>query len=137
MDNISMKKNWQDGGLLELRIEASSQYVSAYQNCYIEEIRLNEIALEVQDYAHDHKASCYLEFGNKDGNFTPAFSMKILPAELTGHVQIEADIEIADNDARSHRCCFFVNTELGMIEKFGKALPGLISGQIDTEVSLH
>ncbi len=78
-----------------------------------------------------------MAYGNKEGDYTPAFSMKIFPADLTGHVQIEVDLELADNDTRSHRCCFFVKTELGMVEAFGKSLLGLISDHTDTEISLH
>ncbi|MCM1088475.1 MAG: hypothetical protein NC419_09980 [Muribaculaceae bacterium] len=42
---------------------------------------------------------------------------------------MEVDIEIADNDMRSHRCCFYVKSELGLIEQLGMALEELITGQ--------
>lgn len=54
-----------------------------------------------------------MEFGKKEGNYTPAFSMCMSPADMSGHVKIEVDIEIADHDTRSHRCCFYVKSELG------------------------
>lgn len=60
----------------------------------------------------DYSSQCYLEFGNKEGNYTPAFSMNVLPADTSGHVKIEVDLEIVDNDKRSHRCCFYVESEL-------------------------
>jgi len=46
--------------------------------------------------------------------------MELLPADSSGHVKIEVDVEIDDNDTRSHRCCFYVNTELGQVEQLGK-----------------
>lgn len=112
MDNIIFEKVWQDESLIELKISASSEFVSAYQSCYI----------------HDKK-SCYLEFGKKEGNYTPAFTMCIMPADMSGYVKIEVDIEIADNDTRSHRCCFYIKSELGLIEQLGKNLKKLIIEQ--------
>lgn len=36
-----------------------------------------------------------MELGKKEGNYTPAFSMCMMPADMSGHVKIEVDIEIA------------------------------------------
>ena len=67
---------------------------------------------------------------------TPAFSLNILPSDNHGHVKIEVDIEIADNDRRAHRCCFYVSCELGQIERFGQSLVSLISDDEGVKVSL-
>lgn len=75
-------------------------------------------------------------YGNKTGNYTPAFSLSILPTDNHGHVKIEVDIEIADNDRRAHRCCFYVSCELGQIERFGQSLVSLISEDEEVKVSL-
>ncbi|MDE7258755.1 MAG: hypothetical protein K2N77_05900 [Lachnospiraceae bacterium] len=68
-----------------------------------------------------------MEFGKKEGNYTPAFSMCILPVDTSGHMQVEVDIEIADNDTRTHRCCFYVKSELGLIERLGISLKNLVT----------
>ncbi len=62
--------------------------------------------------------------------------MCILPADISGHVKIEVDIEIADNETRSHRCCFYVKSELGLIEQLGLSLKNLITESDGSEVSL-
>lgn len=62
--------------------------------------------------------------------------MCMLPADMSGHVKIEVDIEIADNDMRSHKCCFYVKYELGLIEQLGIALKELLKGQEGNKVSL-
>lgn len=136
MNNIIFEKVWQDNNLIELKISASCEFASAYQSCYIEDKKLEEIAEEICAFARNFNKSCYLEFGEKRGNYTPAFSMCMLPADMSGHVKIEVDIEIADNDTRSHRCCFYVKSELGLIERLGKRLKGLILEQVGNEVSL-
>lgn len=117
MDNIIFEKLYIDGNLIELRISASSTFVSAYQNCYVDDSALKEMTDKVLNYVVHYDKSCYLEFGEKEGNYAPAFSMCILPASVTGHLKIEVDIEIDDNNKRCHRCCFYVNSELGLIEK--------------------
>lgn len=63
--------------------------------------------------------------------------MCLLPADWSGHVKIEVDVEIADNDTRDHRCCFYVNSELGLIEQLGMSLKDLITEQVGYEVCLY
>ncbi len=136
MDNITFEKIWQDENLIELKISANSEFVSAYQSCYIQDKELKKIADKICYFVENYRETCYLEFGKKEGNYTPAFSMSILPADLSGHVKIEVDIEIADNDTRSHRCCFYVKSELGLIEQLGISLKSLIRERDGSEVSL-
>lgn len=136
MDNITFEKIWQDNNLIELKISANSDFVSAYQNCYIQDKNLENMAEKMCDFIGNYNEFCYLEFGKKEGNYTPAFSMRMLPADMLGHVKIEVDIEIADNDTRSHRCCFYVKSELGQIAQLGMALKELVRGQIGSETSL-
>ena len=99
MDNIIFKKVWQDDNLIELEISASCEFASAYQSCYVEDKVLLEISNRIQKYIDNCNEPCYLEFGKKEGNYTPAFSMCILLADTFGHVQVEVDIEIAGKNA--------------------------------------
>lgn len=137
MENIFFKKIWQDGNLIELKISANSEYVSAYQSCYVQDTLLEKISEEIKNYVDNYNNACYLEFGQKKGNYTPAFSMCILPSETSGHMKIEVDIEIADNDTRSHRCCFYVKSELGLVERLGQSLKSLITAPCGKEINLN
>ncbi len=136
MDNIIFEKIWQDNELIELKICAKSEFVSAHQSCYVQDKVLKEIAERLCNFVNKHDESCYVEFGKKEGNYTPAFSMCILPADMSGHVKIEVDVEIADNNMRAHRCCFYVNSELGLIEQLGISLKDLIIEQVGYEICL-
>ena len=137
MDNIIFEKIWQDDSLIELKISADSEFASAHQSCYIQDKNLEEIAETICNFVDNYNEACYLEFGKKEGNYTPAFSMCMLPVDTSGHVKIEVDIEIADNDMRSHRCCFYVKSELGSIERLGMTLKKLIKEPDVCQVSLH
>lgn len=137
MDNIIFEKIWQDDNLIELKISANSEFASAYQNCYIQDKKLEDIAEAILSFVGNNTEACYLEFGKKEGNYTPAFSMCMLPVDIFGHIKIEVDIEIADNDTRSHRCCFYVKSELGLIERLGRNIRKMTNESNGYEVSLH
>jgi hypothetical protein len=132
MDNLIFEKIWKDENLIELKIKGISEYIQVYQNCYIEDEKLREIGKMISEYTCNYNNECYVEFGKKEGNFTPAFSMKILPAESSGRMKIEADFEITDNDERKHRACFYIQGELGLLERLGNALQNVAGGESDT-----
>lgn len=136
MDKITFEKIWQDGDIIELKISANSEFVSAYQSCYIQDTMLQKISKKIRSYVNNYHVPSYLEFGKKKGNYTPAFSMCLLPANSSGHMKIEVDIEIADNDLRAHRCCFYVESELGLVEQLGYALDNLLISPIGAQASL-
>ncbi|TYQ13385.1 UNVERIFIED_CONTAM: hypothetical protein Cloal_4459 [Acetivibrio alkalicellulosi] len=137
MDNIIFEKVWQDDEVIELKITGISQFVTAHQTCYIQDTNLREISNRIIDYSKEYSKQCYIEMGNKEGNFTPAFSMNILEASKTGHVKVEVDIEIADTKERNHRCCFYVNSELYALEKLGNKFRQLVSDVVGNKVSLN
>ena len=131
MNNLIMEKVWEDGKLIELKIEGVSEYATAYQNCYVQDARIKEAGNMINEFITSSKESCYIEFGSKEGNYTPAFSMKLIRPEISGKLKIEVDIEIADNDSRCHRCVFYIDSELGAMERFAKGLYSLSSGAVD------
>lgn len=46
-DNLRFEIIWQDDALLELKITARSEYVTAYQNCYIQDSDLENHAEKI------------------------------------------------------------------------------------------
>lgn len=136
MDNIIIEKLWQDANVIELQVTAKSEYAQAKQSCYVEDEAIMKNADKIEAYMKNYDIECYLEFGNKIGNYTPAFSLAFLPSQISGHVKVEVDIEIADNDKRVHRCCFYVNCELGQVERFGKLLKSIVADEEGTVISL-
>lgn len=122
MDNIIISKLWQDDDLIELYVIAKSKYVTINQSCYISIEDIIKNSELIKKYVENSDNEMYIEFGNKKGNYTPAFSLKLFPMDSHGHLKIEADLEINDNNTRCHRCIFFIEAELGSIEHFAKEL---------------
>ncbi|WPC42728.1 hypothetical protein [Clostridium sp. JS66] len=137
MNNIIFEKVWQDSDLIELKITAISEFVTAYQSCYVQNNNLEEISEKIRKYSQLYNEDCYVEFGKKNGDYTPAFSMKIMKPDISGHLKIEVDVEIDDINNRSHRCCYYVESELGTIDKLWAKLNKLIADDVGGKVSLY
>ena len=136
MDNLIFKKIWQDEDLLELNIIAMCDYVKIHQDCYISKKSLDDLANNIKKI-NDTSEKIYLEFGKKDGDYTPAFSLLIMPKNKNGHIKIEVDMEINDIETRTHRCMFFVNTELGMLERFGENMKKIKDFEVGESIFLN
>ncbi|EHR7110910.1 hypothetical protein KUE79_001133, partial [Listeria monocytogenes] len=124
--NLQISKYWEDNDLLEIKVSAESEFVKIHQLCYVQDVYLKGIGEKIIAYSFDYN----------EGNFTPAFSLDFLKADASGHVKIEVDMEIADNPDRAHRCKFYIDSEIGPIEQFGKNLIRLSENKQD-EVLLN
>src|SRR5699024_6095875 len=132
-----IKKSWEDDKLLEIKVRAKSEFVNAYQFCYIQKKDLQMIGDTVVNYVKQNDKDCYVEFGNKKGDHTPAFSLKFLQANGNGHVKIEVDIESDDNDTRLHRSSYYVESELGLVERLVEELIQLSKDNSTKEVDYN
>lgn len=136
-DNIIMEKIWEDSDLIELKIICNAEYIEAFQSCYIPIQFLEKVHNEINAYIDNSNQNCYLEFGKKTGNYTPAFSMDILKMDKLGRIKIEVDMEISDNDERKHRCSFFIESEIGLLEQFNNKLLKLEKDEIGNKIMLN
>ena len=136
MDNIIIEKIMQDQNLVELNIKGNCNIVNVFQTCYVDVILFEREIDKIINYCKNYDKECYIQFGEKNGNFTPAFSMCIFPATKKGNVTIEVDFEIVDNNERKHRCSFYVNSEFGSVERFAYCLKDLTEKNCGFKCSL-
>ena len=136
MDNIIIEKMWHDVELIEIKMVFRTEFVNVYQYCYVSESDWEKNVDRIFQYIAEPRTEIYTEYGNKSGNYTPAFSMLFLPLDANGHVKIEMDIEIADNNIRAHRCSFYVDTEIGLLEQFAYKMQMLLKGEDGYEIKL-
>lgn len=137
-DNLMFEKAWHDVSMIELRVVAATSCVCACQTCYLgyEDVREKGRALERCGPACD--GVVFLEFGRKEGNSTPAFSMELSPAPGGGDgVRIEMDMELDDDyGTRSHRCRFFLQCTQGALNGLGRGLASLADFPVGSACSL-
>lgn len=60
-----------------------------------------------------------------------------MPKNKNGYIKIEVDMEINDIETRTHRCMLFVNTELGMLEKFREKMKRIKDFEIGKMICLN
>lgn len=139
MNNIIMKKIWEnkDDKLIELRIFCTNQFIKAMQDCYLSYQNLEFILKKLDDFIQNPNESCYLEFGRKTGNYSPAFSMEIYKINKFKKLEIEVDVEIDDNCERKHRSCFFVKSNFYNVKNFKDSLKSLIDKEKGYKIKLN
>lgn len=135
MENLKIEKYIHDVDLIGLNVFVNSTYVNIKQYCYVDKYQLQKASDKLMKFINDSE-KCYIEFGNKEGNCTPAFSMEVEKIDLVGHVRIELDLEVDDNNKRKHRCQLYIFSNMGEIEEFGKKVLSLITSDIFTKISL-
>lgn len=132
MNKIDIKNIWQDNNMIQMYILVSSEYISVNQTCYIDKNKLQDKGKIILNYIDEQiNKKLYIEFGNKKGNYTPAFSMDIMSIDKLGHYNIEFDMEIDDNSERKHRCIFFIKLDYIQVQNLANGLILLGKNEID------
>ncbi len=138
MDNIIFEKIMHDeDDFIAINVTAISELAMAKQLCYLLSKNIKKNSKLLIDFSLGAMHECYVQFGDKEGGYTPTFSLKFIKSDKCGHVLIEVDIEINDNNQHAHRSCFYVTSDLGSVERFGKKLIDLINGPIWMEIILN
>jgi len=137
MDNIIIEKVYEDSDLMEMKISIKSKFVVAHQYFYVQGWSLEEMANMIYEYTKDFNRSYYYESGEKEGRIAPVFSFEIFPTKSNGSLKIEVDLEINDNNSRKHRCSCYIDTNIGAVERFGKSLINLITGDVGSSIQLN
>lgn len=124
MDNITFEQIWLDNSFITFRVTVSSELVCAMIDLYIsgsEFSALSSLLTSIpfpipEKYESYWKSS---EFSDTD----TALSFKIIPKDKLGHLLIEVYMRVKDGGRdHNHHCCFFIQTESGLLDTFGKHL---------------
>ena len=80
----------------------------------------------------------YWTNGERGNDSTTCASLRFLHKDRLGHILIEVYMELDDGGSyNTHNCCFYLNTETGLLEKFCKNLPKLKQKLRGVEVVLN
>ena len=137
-DYISMEKIWQDVFCYQIKITCASSCVVATNEFYTSDDSIDDLFNGLNDFIIGKTKEFLWENGEKEDHSTACITLKFIHKDKLGHILIEVYMELDDGGSySSHNCCFYLNTELGLLEEFCKKLPTLKLELLGIEVVLN
>jgi hypothetical protein len=138
MDILSIERVWEDTDLFEIEIIAQSDLICAKVRNYITSTSINELALHLATFPKNLTDQYIWENGTRGDDSTPFLSLEFWCEDKLGHIVIEVYMELDDGASYSkHNCCFFIRTEISLLNRFGKSLISLSQSGIGKRRLLH
>jgi len=138
MDNLSIERVWEDADFFEVEIIAQSVLACASTKSYTTTESINELASKLAAFPQNLDDRYIWENGGKGDNCTPFVSLEFWCEDRLGHIVIEVYIEIDDGASYDkHNCCFYIKTEVGLLNRFGKSLVLLNERGLGEKVTLN
>ena len=140
MNNIIIEKIWNDSDIFnndefEIKLTCINEYININEKIYMDKSISKDISKSIENYINTNKETFY-EINMKKG-YTSGFTMKIFTYDLTGHILIEIKMEINDNNDKLHYATFYIKTEIGLLESFGKKIKNIINLNIGEYIKLN
>jgi len=137
-DYLCLERNWQDDYFFALKVTAKSESVAAVTSVYSVDECIDSLSRGLDAFLAGDIDSYLWENGKKGDGSTTFVSLEFLRKDTLGHIQVEVYMELNDGGCFSkHNCCFYVQTELGLLERFNKSLPRLKEPQLGKKVILN
>ena len=123
MDTLTIQKIWEDPEFFQIEIVAQSGHIRASTRSYTTEDLIHELAKRLVRFPQSINDRFIWENGIKGDNWTPFVSLEFWCEDKLGHVVIEVFMEFDDGASfDKHNCCFYLKTEIGLLNRFGKSL---------------
>ena len=137
MDKLSIERVWEDADYFEIEIIAQSELVSANVRSYTTVGSINELSSRLAKFPQKSDERYIWENGTKGDKSTPFVSLEFFREDELGHIAIEVYMEIDDGASyEKHNCCFFIKTEIGLLNRFGKSLILLSEKGVGKKITL-
>jgi len=134
MNNISVERIWQDQDFYEIRVTAQSEYMWATTDIYISDI--SDLADNLEVYPQNKPEYHWQAYENNHAGKNLSF--RVFPKDKLGHLLVEVVIIVEDKmPADQYHCCFCIETEIGLLNSFGKRLHYINRPNIGTKVELN
>jgi len=137
MNILSIERVWEDIGFFEIEVTAQSEIIRARARSYTTEKSINDLSCRLITFPNSFDDRYIWENGAKGDATTQFVSLEFWCADKLGHIVIEVYMELDDGAPFSkHNCCFYVKTEIGLLNTFGRSLTLLNEQGIGKRVSL-
>lgn len=125
-DYIKIDKLWQDGELIELKVVCSTEIITATTKIYVSEALIDDLIYSIKQFLDGQVIESSWANEKRGNDSTACVSLHFMHKDKLGHIIIEVFMELDDGgNYSSHNCCFFLNTEIGLLTMFCERLPQL------------
>ena len=137
-DNIIFRKVWEDADLMELKIICSSSVAAAISEIYVSNSLIDELAAQIKQFLQGTREEGLWANESRGNGSTACVSLRFFRKDKLGHIIVEVFAELDDGgDYAKHNCCFFVNTEYGLLMEFCNKLVKLKINPVGCEIQLN
>ena len=137
-DYIAIERIWQDSDFFEIELTCCSDIITAVSKVYTSNESIDNLSDKIKNFINGDVKDCFWENGERGDNTTACVSMNFFREDKLGHIKIEVFMELDDGGKFSkHNCCFFVNTELGLLAEFQKNIFKIKNQQLGEKVVLN
>ena len=137
-DYIAIEKVWQDDLCYQIKVTCASDNITVTNDIYISSNSIDDLSNGLNSFITGTTKEILWESGEKGDDSTAFVSFRFIHKDKIGHIWIEVFIELDDGGKYStHNCCFYVNTEVGLLEQFYKKLPKIKDQQIGYKIILN
>ena len=138
VDNIIITRIWQDVDFFQLEINCENEFISVTGKVYTSDDLIDDLYNKLEMFLLGQAKSTYWQNGSMGDSTTPCIRLHFLSKDKLGHVLIEVFMEIDDGGAMSaHNCCFYLNTEIGLLHQFKEKLQNLKTPLLGTQIALN
>lgn len=136
LDNIMIERIWQDSDFFEIKISGNTKNISATTKVYLTSPSLSLLSEGFATYSPIDNKEFYWE-ASQSTKLGKTISFKVFPKDKLGHIFIEIYMLLEKSDFKEKYSCFFcVETELGLLNDFGKRLLAINKEVVGIRVSL-
>ena len=137
-DNIIITRLWQDVDFFQIEIECKTELIVVRGRVYTTYILIDDLYDKIGTFLSGNVNSICWQSGTKGDLTTPCLMLKFLHKDQLGHILIEIFMEIDDGGQPStHNCCFYLNTEIGLLYQFRENLLNLKTPKLGISILLN
>ncbi|MCL2400856.1 MAG: hypothetical protein FWC91_14075 [Defluviitaleaceae bacterium] len=138
MDILTIERVWEDTDFFEIEVIAQADIIRASIRSYTTDESINALASRLAEFPKYPNDRYIWINGEKGEGATPFVSLEFWCEDKSGHIITEIYMEIDDGASfDKHNCCFFIRTEIGLLNSFGKSLALLNERGLGTKISLN
>lgn len=137
-DNIIFRKTWQDDSVIELKVICSSSVATVTSKIFVSDSLLDELICQIKQFLDENNEEALWANEDKGNDSTACVSLRFFKKDKLGHIVIEVFAELDDGgNYTEHNCCFYVNTEYGLLMSFCESLIQLKKNPVGYEIQLN